>query len=71
MRFVSCIGNDVNGKEIIANFERIGMNTENIKVCENTCTGVATICIDSKGENSIIVVPGANSCFSPSFVIVS
>ena len=70
VRFVSTIGDDSNGMDLLSNFKRVGMNTECVIVCENISTGVATICIDEKGENSIIVVPGANACFSPSVVRV-
>lgn len=68
MRFVSTVANDSNGCEILKRLESAGVATQEMKVIEGICTGVATICIDEKGENSIIVVPGANSCFLPSIV---
>ena len=70
IRFVSTIANDSNGMDLLSNFKKVGMNTEFVMVCDNVATGVATICIDEKGENSIIVVPGANACFFPSVVNV-
>lgn len=68
MCFVSTVGDDSNGCEILKRLESTGVITQEVKVINGICTGVATICIDEKGENSIIVVPGANSCFSPSIV---
>ena len=71
MRFVSVIGNDANGKEIQTNLAKYGMNLEDVIVKDDVSTGIATICIDEKGENSIIVVPGANNCFTETIVVVS
>lgn len=69
MRFVSVIGNDANGKEIQKSLTKYGVILENVIVKDDVSTGIATICIDEKGENSIIVVPGANNCFTETVVV--
>lgn len=71
MRFVSVIGNDANGNEIQLNLVKYGMILEDVIVKDDVSTGIATICIDEKGENSIIVVPGANNCFTETIVVVN
>lgn len=61
---ITRIGNDSFGKDIKANFRAQRMKTEKVFVTENTATGIAVICVDKKGENSIIVTPGANALLS-------
>lgn len=68
MRFVSVMGNDANGEELRKNLEAYGMILDDVIVKEGVSTGIASICIDDKGENSIIVVPGANNCFTEDVV---
>ena len=71
MCFVSLIGNDSNGVEISKKLSEVGMRLDEVKVINDICTGIASICIDDKGENSIVVVPGANGCFTSSIVCIS
>ena len=71
MCFVSLIANDSNGAEISKKLSEVGMRLDEVKVIDGICTGIASICIDDKGENSIIVVPGANGCFTSSIVCFS
>lgn len=57
---VGCIGNDEFGKQEIEALKKVGVMTDNVKININTSTGVAFIIVDSKGENTILVVNGAN-----------
>ena len=68
MRFVSTIGDDSNGREIYSTLKTMGVNVDDVIILQKTTTGVASICIDGAGENSIIVVPGANALFSNTIV---
>ena len=68
MHFVSTIGDDSNGKEIYSTLKTMGVNVDDVITLPKATTGVASICIDSAGENSIIVVPGANALFSNAIV---
>lgn len=61
---VTRLGNDSFGKEIIANFRNNKINTDKVFISDGTATGIAVICVDRKGENSIIVTPGANALLS-------
>ncbi len=58
--FVSKIGNDVFGKQALEQFEKEGINTEYIFTDHENASGVALITVDAKGENTIVVAPGAN-----------
>lgn len=55
------VGDDDNGHKYIQHLARNGVNTENIKMYKNEVTGSALIEVDNKGENRIIIIPGANS----------
>ena len=55
------IGNDNFGDILVKSLEQDGVDVSNISKNENVSTGIATIMVNSDGDNSIIVVPGANS----------
>jgi ribokinase len=64
---VSAVGQDGFGNEFLNAFQNLHINTDKIKVCEKgISTGVAPIWVDAKGENSIVVIPGANLHVDPS-----
>lgn len=62
--FLSSRGNDRDGKEIEEILKDLKINTV-FKICEEASTGNATIVIDGKGENKIIIVAGANGLLKP------
>lgn len=53
------VGDDSNGRELLANLKRVGVKTEHIKVCGDVPTGIAMITV-AENDNTIVVVPGAN-----------
>ena len=53
------VGRDMFGDTAILHYEREGLDTRGILVSELP-SGVALINVDAKGENSIVVAPGAN-----------
>jgi len=59
---VGCIGNDLFGKSLQENFKNQSINSEYVKISDLP-TGVAHIWVDSKGQNRILIVPGANHDF--------
>lgn len=59
--FIGCVGNDSNGKLMLENLAANKVGIKGINTIDGIPTGVAGIII-SKGENSIIVIPGANHC---------
>jgi ribokinase len=58
------IGNDEFGQCMRENLEKVGCDVKGLGV-EPGASGVALIFVDEKGQNSIIVVPGANDAFTP------
>lgn len=57
---VARVGDDLFGRQAIANFAAEGIRTEFIARCGGEHTGVALIMVDGRGQNAIAVAPGAN-----------
>lgn len=58
--FVGCIGNDSYGKFALNLYKSLGVSSRFIRVDESIHSGISVIFIDKNGNNSIMVVPGAN-----------
>jgi len=63
--FIAAVGDDAYGEEAIKGYKLDNLNTENIKICKGTPSGVAMIIVDENGENAITVAPGANAQLKP------
>lgn len=57
---VGRVGGDVFGQSLIESLQSNGVNVERVFIDPPESSGIATIAVDDKGENNIIVVPGAN-----------
>lgn len=64
VKIVGGVGDDIFGKQLLANLRDNGIDTDFVKARSGMATGVAIILVDDQGENSIVVVPGANDCVS-------
>ena len=64
---LGCVGNDVFGKELIRSLSEQGIKCEHISICEGTESGTASITV-CDGDNSIIIIPGANGLVSVDYV---
>lgn len=56
---VSAVGDDAAGAELMAGVAAHGVDTAHVFTVTGAASGVALITVDSHGENSIVVVPGA------------
>lgn len=54
-----CVGDDENGRKLIANMNLVGVKTDHIQVLKEVPTGIAMITVGDN-DNTIVVVPGAN-----------
>ncbi|CAF2106016.1 unnamed protein product [Rotaria magnacalcarata] len=54
------LGNDIFGKEYLESLKQLGINTDHVSITDEAATGVAPIIVDKDGQNSIIVILGAN-----------
>lgn len=62
--FVGCVGDDDAGMYLRRVLEEEGVDTTLLRTVQSA-TGRALICVDRIGENSIVVVPGANAEVMP------
>jgi ribokinase len=62
---VTGVGDDLFGGEVKRNFERYGIDTAFVKTVPGVSSGVAPIFVDSEGNNSILIVKGANNHLLP------
>jgi len=69
--FVARVGQDTFGKVAIASYEAEGIDTKYIVWDEQKPTGVALITVNSDGENTIAVAPGANAKLSPANILAA
>ena len=59
-RLVGRLGKDAFGEMLSANLARESVDVSSIKIDLSQPSGVALITLDAQGENTIVVVPGAN-----------
>lgn len=59
--FMTKLGNDTFGQQMRQHFSEEGMDLPHILTDAESPTGTALITVEDKGENRIIVVPGANA----------
>lgn len=64
---LGAVGNDDSGTAMLRHMQRQGVATNLVQIIEGVSTGMAAITV-SEGENSIIVVPGANHHLTPAHI---
>ena len=57
---VTKLGDDIFGRDTVQNFEQVGIDVSHVHVTDQAFSGVAPIAVDADGNNSIIIVTGAN-----------
>lgn len=68
VRIIGCVGWDNNGMILTENLAQAGVDTTAIERVPEEQTGMAIIDVDKKGDNSIIVISGANACLTPALL---
>ena len=63
--FISKTGDDIFGKQSVHGYISEGIKTDYIFTDPDHPSGIALITVDSKGENTIVVAPGANATLHP------
>jgi ribokinase len=58
---VGCVGADAYGQSLKAALQADGIAVHGVRSCDSQPTGVALIAVAQEGQNSIVVVPGANA----------
>jgi ribokinase len=67
VHLIGAVGEDVFGEALLDNLKEAGVGTEAVTRVAGP-SGVAPILVASNGENSIVVVPGANGKMTPAIV---
>jgi ribokinase len=62
---VTAVGDDMFADAIIRNLEAVGVDTSHVRRVKGKPSGVAPIMVEPNGENSILIVKGANADLSP------
>lgn len=65
VEMVGLLGQDANGRILKENLCKMGVENKCVKMLENVPTGLALIMVNASGDNSIVVIPGANGEIGP------
>ncbi|CAM4300315.1 ribokinase [Paenibacillus alkaliterrae] len=65
---VGCVGEDHFAKQLIEALEKEGVDTQYVETVSHRPTGVAAITV-CDNDNRIIVIPGANHCLLPDYIL--
>lgn len=68
IKFITCLGKDPNGVNSLDYYKREKLDVSLSLIVDNTPSGVAMIWVDKKGENSIVVISGANGKLSSEYI---
>ncbi|MRX51917.1 ribokinase [Paracoccus sp. S-4012] len=65
---VTRVGDDLFGPQQVENFRANGIDTTHVRPVPGKASGVAPIFVEASGENSILIVKGANAALMPADV---
>ncbi|WP_245643629.1 ribokinase [Sanguibacter suarezii] len=65
---LGAVGDDANGTLLLDAAARAGVDTTSVVRLDGVATGTAVISVDARGENSIIISPGANGHLTPEYL---
>lgn len=65
VKMLGKVGDDSFGRVLIDNLSRDGVDVSEVYVQKNQATGIAMIMVNQDGDNSIVVIPGANFDLRP------
>src|SRR6185295_18449705 len=65
VEMLGAVGDDAMGRELVEVLEGERIGTGRIAFEPRAATGAASITVDRRGENTIVVSPGANACVTP------
>jgi ribokinase len=68
VRFLGCVGDDDDGERLLRALRVENVDTSAVEIVAEEHTGLALVSVFDSGENSITVVPGANSSIQPARV---
>src|ERR1035437_790465 len=67
VRMIGKVGDDSFGTQLRSQLVESGVDTTGVGVSSGS-SGIALIVVSHRGENSIVVIPGANATLTPEFL---
>lgn len=64
VRMIGCVGDDGFGPRLLDNLLAESIDCQSVSAIERSESGIAVVAVERSGENSIMVVPGANGKLS-------
>lgn len=68
VKFITSLGKDTNGLSTLEYYKKEGLDASLSLLVDDTPSGVAMIWVDEKGENSIVIISGANEMLSSGYI---
>jgi ribokinase len=65
VEMVGAVGNDGDGAALLGALQAAGVSTRLVAKRPGAPTGLAVVCVDPRGDNAIVVAPGANATLGP------
>ena len=66
--FITCLGDDANGQNTLQYYKKEGLDISSSLIVEGVASGTAMILVDEKGENCIVITPGANNKLTSDYI---
>lgn len=63
--FIGAVGNDGYGKILQESLQNFRVDTRGLTTKSNEASGMAVVMVNKEGNNSIVVIPGANAALTP------
>jgi ribokinase len=67
---VAAVGEDAPADVALGGLAETGVTLDHVRRIPDTATGVAVVCVDTSGENLIVVSPGANGALGPADIVL-
>src|SRR5437867_12108547 len=68
VEMVGAVGTDGDGAALLGALQVAGVSTRFVAERPAAPTGLAVVCVDPRGDNAIVVAPGANATLGPADV---
>lgn len=65
VKMIGIVGDDGFGSDLVESIKKDGVDVSYIKTTKEAPTGIAVIMVNDEGDNSIVVIPGANYKLTP------
>lgn len=68
VKFITCLGRDANGQNALKYYKEEGLDVSSSLIVDGVPSGTAIIMVDEKGENCIVITPGANKMLTSDYI---